>query len=844
MTTPRWLRALLGWIVHPDDVDAVLGDLEELHRERLRTSGWARASLGTAREGLGIAVSELVDRLRSGISAGVSSPSDVRLALRRLGKTPLLTTSAFLSLATGVALAATGFSVVVALANPGLPFEGGERVVKIDAIPQPDADFVEPLGPSDLLRAADAATLLTDVGVVEEGPENLRTVGGDVQLVTVARISPGAFDYAHPVPAAGRPLGVKDAHGAVVSLRFWEARGRDPGLVGEELELAGSRYTVVGVLAEEATFPTSADVVVPLPPDDEREPEPGWTRVLHARLVGTATPEQAEDQLGGLLASEGVDVRVSRVGEVDTSAEGSVAVGLLVAFLVVIAGNVGNLMVAKASALRSELAVRAALGASRVRLVSQLSAEAAVVAVAATGVGLAVSRSLLGWFEASEPGAVPPWYDLGPGPATLLFVVLAALGITVVAGVVPAWRATGGRFAELGGRGPTARPFTLFHDALIVLQVALAVGIVGGASMVSAGWSSAGLGRDLGVRTDRIATAQVDLPDDVRGTRTALREAMMRLEGVEAVTFASSVPGGDAPMRRVILDDGGSGSDPEAVPVATIASGFLDVMGVSVVAGRSPLDSDHAPDAPPVAWVNDLFVEGRLGGANPIGRRVAIAPAGDAAPRWHEIVGVMPDLGLSGADVETAGGVYLPMAGESEARLLVRTSRDPTPLLPLLTSAAYEVDPEITLVGLFSLEDLHGRLRRVYLAVGGVLTALGALVLGLSLMGIFAVLSADVTRRTREIGVRVALGATAPDVLRPTLLRVAAYVGLGATLGAVFGSGLVELAAATFVMRFPATGPGTFVLLACVVGVVALLSAAFPTRRALAIHPMEALRAD
>jgi putative ABC transport system permease protein len=244
--------------------------------------------------------------------------------------------------------------------------------------------------------------------------------------------------------------------------------------------------------------------------------------------------------------------------------------------------------------------------------------------------------------------------------------------------------------------------------------------------------------------------------------------------------------------------------------------------------------------------VNEAFVQIYLGGANAIGRRVRLddARGGESRDVWHTVVGVVAGLGMSANDPDRAGGVFVPLPGQSAFRILVRTSARPADVMVALRTSAFSVDAGISVAGVRVLADVIQALRRVYLGIGTALTSLAGIVLLLSLMGIYAILSFEVTRRTREIGVRVALGAEVHDVVRPVLLRAVAYVGVGGVLGTALGAVLVAGARAMFVMRFPATGPATFSLLVGGVLVAAVAAAAVPTRRALAIEPSDALRAE
>jgi hypothetical protein len=269
------------------------------------------------------------------------------------------------------------------------------------------------------------------------------------------------------------------------------------------------------------------------------------------------------------------------------------------------------------------------------------------------------------------------------------------------------------------------------------------------------------------------------------------------------------------------------------------------VFDAEATAGRVFHAADYREEAAQVALVNEPFVRRYLGGGNALGRRIRIARADDAGPPvWREIVGVVPDLGLSGADPERAAGVYLPIGAEDAFRVFIRTRVPPASLSAELRAAAFNVDPELPVSGIVVLSQELALVRRVYAIIGTAFTSLGATVLLLSLAAMYAILSFEVTRRTREIGIRVALGATSGGVLSGLLRRVGVYVVAGSVAGAGLGLLLLGVARATFVMTFPRTGLFTFAAQGGLVAIAALAAAWVPGRRALGIQPMDALRAD
>ncbi len=861
MRSPRWLRALLTLAVEEPRRDEVVGDFEEMYARRVAERGTAWAVVRSAGEALALSTGFLARRARRRLVGGLVAGSELRLALRLIVRSPLLSLTVVLALTTGVMLATTGFTVTAAFLGQELPFDEGARVVDVDVVDARSGDRT--LLPVALARAwADADVRLDRLGAAVTTDLNLTHGSGEVELITVLGLTPGAFDYVPFQPLAGRFLADDDggaSAGAAVVLgeALWRGRfGADPSIIGQAVDLSGVTHRVVGVVPD-VGFPMAAQAYRALSLVDEASARD----VAGARLVGLLPPEgqveQVEGALNGIAAADAgagyagpeVRARVRRVEDPPVvGGVGGLVVALLLGLLVVIAGNVGNLMMARAFARRGELNVRAALGADRVRLVSQLTIEALALAVASAVAGLMISQRLLLWFARSEE-EIPPWIDLGLDVTTVAFVVLVTLMIAVLAGVLPALRATRVRGEGLRSSATSIAgvKFGWLHDVMIVAQIALAVGVLGAAASINRGWVRGFDETALGPGAESTLVAAIRLPagvDDPGTLRRALVTELVGLGGVEAVSSANHTPGVDAPLRRVVVEGVPGGAAGLQVPVARIDDGFFEVIEARPLVGRLMRAEDFGPGAARVALVNEAFVNDRLGGANAIGRRIRIAGSADEVPVWHEIVGVVPDLGLSGLDPTRAGGLYLAMEAPPTFDLLIRAD-DPSPaFVQQVQAAVYRVHPEVAVEHVSVLAEVVRDVRRIFTGIGSTFTLLGSIVLGLSLLGIYSILAFEVTRRTREIGVRVALGAQRLDVVRPVLGRVARLVAVGGVVGMMLGLALGRLAAGTFMLRVPETGLATLAVLVVIVLAAALAASAVPTLRALAIQPAGALRAE
>lgn len=870
MTSPRMARAILSLSARAEELDALVGDLEEVHRQRLTRRGRLAASILTTLEAAGIGLGEVRHRVADAATGQWISGAEFRLALRLLRRTPLMTTTSVFALAVGVAVATIGFTAIDAILHPSLPFAGGSRWVTIEAL-DADSRRARSVTPELFASWRQEASRLVHVGAVLEDRANLALSEDRVSVVSIARVTPGTMTHLPFRPLLGRSFSLGDARpGAppvvLLTESLWARLfDRETQVVGRALSLGDRRFTVVGVLPDDAIYPTLADVWIAWP-------EPALNRQLadansgiavYGLLADGADPDDAEGQISGLTrdwsyARADLPTTTSVVRRVGDATGGgapaALLIGLLVGALGVIAGNVGNLVIARTAARSGELAVRSALGASRRRIIGQLAFEVLVMTMLASGIGFGATRVLFGYLGDRRTRDLPITMDFSVSPRTALFVFAATLFVAVIAGLMPAIRTTrpsADAALRSAGRGQPNAMFGWLGQSMIVVQIALSVGVLGAAGMVHRGWMGAYVDSTLDVPAERLLLAALTLPSDVdAGERERLAQEYLRrlrdLPDVRAAAFSTHTPGTDAPSVAIELDD----PDParrrvQRVPTARVGPTFFSAVGHDVVAGRLFRDEDFDDDAPRVAVVNGDYAAQVLQDRNPIGTRVREAgtPEGDEE-EWFEVVGVVAGPDLSAADPDRTGGLFLPLRDATDMQMIVRTGDRPVAIAPLARAAAYGLHPGLLVTNEAVLSDRLQTVRRIYLVMGSVLTGLGAVVLILSLVAVYALLSFEVTRRTREIGVRVALGAERADVVFPIASRIAVYAALGGGVGSLLGTGLVWVARETLVLRFPATGPVTFLALAGLILASALFASLVPVRRALRIRPMDALRAD
>jgi predicted permease len=830
---------------------------------------------------------------------------DFKLGVRMLKKYPGLTVVGGLAMAFGFWVGAVTFVMVKLGISPSLPLPDGDRIVQIR-----NWDIVrndpEPRALHDFLAWKRELTSVTDLGAWRDVSRNLVLAGGESRGVDVAEITASAFRIAPTPPLAGRVLTEADevpAAPPVVLLGYdvWQSRLLgDPNVIGRTIQLGETYATVVGVMPKGFSFPVSHDLWMPLKTAGlHQAPLQGPGITIFGRIAPGVTFDEAQAELtvigrraaGEFAAThEHLQPQVAPFTTVFHEHNGSdfkylAAINLFAIMLIVlVSSNVALLLFARAATREGELVVRSALGASRSRIVVQLFAEALVLGLVASAVGLVgaqLALSKLGvTFLETNLGRLPFWYDLSLSPSTILYCVgLTVLGAGI-AGVLPALKATRGlgsrlKQATAGGGG---LQFGGVWTAVIVAQIALtvafpAVGFFMQKELLRIRSYDVGFAANefLGIPLEIDGPAGAAQDDDsvriagrdhYRASLGLLRERLAAEPGVLGVTFADRLPR-DYHQEALIevegepqlstADDGrtpfGENSHPNEVALAFIDPSYFDVLETPILEGRAFHSGELAEGRAII--VDQGFVDLMLEGRNAIGRRLRLAPERlpdgtlSTEPRpWYEIVGVVKELGMSFmARHRRAAGVYFPgdPATSSTLHMMVHAKGDPMALAPRVRELSAEVDPLLRLGDLIRVNEVTNGLLwliQLWVRITMVLTAVALL---LSLAGIYAVLSFIVARRTREIGVRVALGASRVRVVaaifRRPLIQVVFGVGIGGVLIATGWFALAEQRL-TLSQTVLLLGYGVLMFAVC------LLACIVPTHRALRVEPTEALRAE
>ena len=829
---------------------------------------------------------------------------DFKLGVRMLVKYPGLTLVGGLAFAFAIWVAAGAFEFAGQVLSPRLPLPDADRVVALESW-DAAAGRAEPRVLHDFAAWRAELKSVAELGAYRLAQRNLLTSDGESRPAEVAEISASAFRVARARPLLGRALRDADERPgapavAVIGHDVWQARfGGDPNVVGRVVRLGRTPTTVVGVMPKGYAFPVSQSLWVPLrlnPVDHPRGGGPGLG--LFGRLAPGVTLGEAQAELATWGRRAAADFpsthqhlrpRVMPYAQSIALVSGSelfltrASYGFFVMLVVLICGNVALLLFARAATREGELAIRNALGASRGRIVAQLFAEALVLGGVAAAVGLGVAglgvRLLVRAIETNSGQRLPFWFHADLSPWTVLYAVgLTVLG-AAIAGVLPGLKVTRGLQARLrqAAAGAGGLTFGGIWTAVIVAQIAVTLGFpVVAFNVARDAADTRAMVADFPAAeflSARVALDQEALPGadtsfaafGARRQATA-RELQQRLRaepGVVGVTLANRLPRMDHPPHMIEVDSGGAAPQHPGFPggyrtsSAAVDADYFDVLGAPVLAGRAFHAGDLAPGHDTtgaegartrVVIVNESFVRLVLGGRNPIGRHLRDrygAPdplSGLAQPGpWHEIVGVVPDLGMSKATDPKVAGVYHPLAADvvEPLHVAVHVRGDPAAFAPRLRAVAAAVDPTLRVDAVARMDTLSDPGVEFAMFWVRLLAVVSAVAMLLSLAGIYAVMSFTVARRTREIGIRVALGASRRRVAAAVFARPLAQVGLGIAAGGVLTAmlgGGVEHAT-------PGALAGALVYTVLMLG-VCLLACIVPTRRALQVQPTEALRAD
>ncbi|HSM59640.1 MAG TPA: ABC transporter permease [Longimicrobiales bacterium] len=797
---------------------------------------------------------------------------DLRYALRMLVKSPWTSGLSVGALALGIGVTATMFCIVYGAIMRGLPFAGGDRIMAVTSVLR---DQTRPTSVHDYVDLRGQQRSFETLEAFYQGTVNVSWADRPERFEG-AFVSANAFGALGVLPVLGRPFREDEARpGAplvlMLSHHVWRERfAGSPEALGQVVKVNGEQAEIVGVMPEGFLFPERQDVWVPLRLDPLTLPRGEGTGLqVYGLLRRGVTPEAARADLGGIasrLAAEypetndglGVDVRPFHEQFIGDQARALLLsmLGAVSLVLLIACANVANLLLARAAVRMREVGIRTALGASRRRVVSQMVAEALVLALLGGALGAGLAWVGIELFEGAIADTDPPFFLVFRLDAPiLLFILAVSVGSAFVAGGIPAFKASGldvGRILKDESRGSSSLHIGRLSRFLVVGEVAMSMGL-----LVAAGLMVKSVvtlrDYDFGFDGERVFTARVGLfesefptPVDRERFYEQLRVRLAQVPGVAASSLGTVLPGLGSPSMRFSVE-GVAYPEERDRPTAfqgQVAPGYFRTVGVEPTLGRDFEISDDR-DAVPVAIVNASFAQKHFPGGSPLGRRFRVGSDRDADRLT--VVGVVPDLWMQGAgDMESPpDGFYTPVA-QGDARfmsLLARGPGDPMALTAGVREAVMAVHADTPI---YFVDTLAGRVAQntwVYNVFGVLFMVFGGVALFLASVGLYGVMAFSVSRRTSEVGIRMALGAEARQVLALVLRQGLAQTALGLALG--LGLALLLSRALRLVLfQVDAADPTVFLTVSLVLVGTGVLASSLPARRATRVDPVVALRGD
>jgi putative ABC transport system permease protein len=797
---------------------------------------------------------------------------DLRFAFRILFKSPWISGLAIGALALGIGVTATMFSIVYGALLRGLPFERGDRIMSVIGVRR---DGRVPVSIHDYVEIRDQQRSFETLAAFYQGTVNM-SWGERPDRFDGAFVSSNAFTALGVMPALGRPFRDDEAMpgaplAVILSHRAWRDHfSSSPGVIGRIVRANGEQAEIVGVMPEGFMFPERQDLWVPLRLDPVALPRGGGTGLqLYGRLrdgvsVGTARTDLAA--IADRLAREypetneglGVDVRPFHEQYIGDEAAALLfsMLGAVSLVLLIACANVANLLLARAAARMREVGIRTALGARRWRVVSQLIAEALMLSLVGGALGSGLAWVGIEAFDRAIAGTEPPFFLVFKLDAPiLLFILGASIVSALVAGGLPAWKASGADVSRIlrdESRGSSSLHIGRLTRTLVVGEVAMSMGLLVAAGLMIKSVATL-RDYDFGFDGDRVFTARVALfesefptPASRRQFFDQLRLRLEQVPGVVRSSLGTVLPGlGSGTVSLGV--EGVAYGDERDRPRARwgqVAPGYFTTVGVEPKLGRD-FELTDEEGAARVAIVNASFAQRYLPEGTPLGQRFQIG--GSEGGQWVTVVGVVPDLWMQGAgDRESPqDGFYTPLA-QSDPRfvsILARGPADPLSLAAGVRDAVASVQSETPIYFVDTLAGRVGESTWVYNVFGVLFMVFGAVALFLASVGLYGVMAFSVSRRRSEVGIRMALGAESHQVRRLILRQGMIQTGLGLGLGLGLAA-LLARALRLLLFEVDAEDPVVFAIVTAVLVGTGLLASSLPARRATRVDPVLALRSD
>jgi predicted permease len=804
---------------------------------------------------------------------------DLRYGVRMLVKDKWFTVVAATALGLGIGVNTTVFSLVNAVLIRGLPFPRSEEIVYL-------ATRDETRGQDDSSQASwrefedwrAKSRSFSPLAAFRTQQINISDPDHPAERASGAAVTANAFGLLGQAPILGRDFASgEDAAGAapvvIIGHSLWKNRyGSDPAVIGRPLKINETTHVIIGVMPPGMRFPTNADLWRPLTPPagDARQ-----NRNINAfgRLAGGVTWSQAATEMAAIsreLQTAYADTNKNIVCRMMTFNErfngGPIRLVFLallgaVGFVLLIAcANVANLLLARSAYRAREMAVRTALGAGRIRIIRQLLIESVMLASIGGLVGLALTFVGVRLFDAAVANVGKPyWIEFTVDISVLGYFAAICIATGIVFGLAPALQVSKTNLNDLmkeGGRGQSggarARWLT---SGLVVAELTLTLALLTGAGLMARSFIKL-YSLDLGFESNHLLTLRTQLveskypkPEQRQIFFDALQARVRALPGVTNAALASSLPLSGAGDFKFEIEGrpADTGSGERRLSVMETGPGYFHTLGVKLPRGLDFTPADGGPGSD-VIVINQPLANEYFANEDPLGRRLRVieGPKEDQPGRWMTVVGVSPTIRQGDVQaLEPAAVVYRPMRMTMPlgTGMIVRTAGEPASMVNAVREAARTLDPDQPLFAVQPLNEGIAESRWPYRVFGTLFVIFAIIALVLSSVGIYAITSYSVSQRTQELGLRLALGAQAPQISWLILKTGLVQLGLGLTLGLAAAFGVSQVLK-SLVAQIPAADPVTFIAITLLLTVVMLVACLIPARRATRMDPLAALRVD
>jgi putative ABC transport system permease protein len=800
---------------------------------------------------------------------------DLRYALRMLIKTPGFAIVAILAVALGIGASTTSFSIVNGVLLRPFPFmQNQERLVYLTQYFSTTPDLDNSMSFPDFLEIKKQATTLEGVGawtdatfIIANGDKPERLLGSN--------ISANTFSFLGVQPILGRQFRPEEDDlnappVALLAYHVWKnSFGGDPGIVGRQVPINGKQVTIIGVMPKEWRFPRVSDIWMPLQLNEKENPRGNYFLSSIGLLKKGVSIQQARAELkaiAGRVAAEfpatntGCEIRIKTFRDEMIGTGGKqltlLIMGAVIFVHLIACANVANLLLARATSRRREVAVRCALGAGRWQIVRGLLTESLVLGFAGSALGMLVAVWGVDLMAVAIPIELPFWLRFSIDWRVFSFALVTGLLSSVIFGLVPAWQISkpalvdslkeGGRGGVGGTKGQRVR------NALVVAEVALSLSLLIGAGLMIRSFLAV-RNFDIGVDPKNVLTFRVGLPPsqypDKQIAARVFQELLAKLRempGVSAAAATTSLPASNDIGADAIVLKGDVApkqlQDSRFARTATITPGYLEACRIRLLRGRDFTIADNK-DAPRVVLIDDRAAEVWFPNQDPIGQQLRGYERTGEPGEWATVVGVVRRV-LYASDDRKRGlpAVYTAEYQQPEPfmSVMMRTAQDPKSFVNSARAALLSVNKDLPIYRVFTMDEIVANSFWEKKFFGNLFAIFAGLALFLAALGLYGVMAYSVRQRTQEIGVRIALGAQARDIFRLVTLQGVRLIVIGLAIGFVASYFLTQLMAS--ILEVSAHDPFSFAIVGGLLFLVGLAACYLPARVAMRLNPLDALR--